>query len=360
MKHVQYIIERGKKLRCGYTTGTCAAAASKAAALMLLQGADSLKTIALETPAGIPVELKVEQPCLQDDSASCCIVKDAGDDPDVTNGIEIYAEVRKRSDGRIVIEGGKGIGRITRQGFWGAIGEAAINPVPREMIRNELAALAPHGWDVMISAPKGVEIAEHTFNSRLGITGGISIIGTSGIVRPMSDDAVKQTIYLEIDRIAEESRDAILLLLGNYGEQIVTERGWKGPRAQISNFIGDAVAYCYEKRFRKVTLIGHIGKLSKLSIGAFNTHSKMCDIRIEAFVYYLALAGAPADLLQTVLGCVSSEEVLSVIRARGYGGILHDMQQGCVDRLKRYVKDDDFHIDVIFYSMESGILEERV
>ena len=357
MEEEHYVIERGKKLRCGYTTGSCAAGAAKAAALMLRNG-EIPDSVVIDTPAGVSLTLKVERPYLQNDSASCCIVKDAGDDPDVTNGIEIYAELRKRNDGAILIDGGEGIGRITRQGFWGDAGEAAINPVPREMIRKELAAIAPHGWDVLIYAPKGIELAAKTFNSRLGIEGGISIIGTTGIVRPMSDDAIKQTIYLEIDRIAEESLDEILLLLGNYGEQVAEELEWRSPRVKVSNFIGDAIAYCYEKRFKKVSLIGHIGKLSKLSIGAFNTHSKLCDIRIEAFVYYLALAGAPAALLQEVVQCVSSEEALNMILGGKYGGILHAMRQGCVERLKRYVKDDDFEVDVIFYSLESGILKD--
>ena len=357
MKEAHYIIERGKKLRCGYTTGSCAAGAAKAAALML-QGGEIPASITLDTPSGVTLILKVERPTLGDDSASCCIVKDAGDDPDVTDGIEIYTEVRQRCDGAILIDGGEGIGRITRRGFWGEVGEAAINPIPRDMIRRELAAIASHGWDVLIYAPKGVEIAPKTFNSRLGIEGGISIIGTSGIVRPMSDDAIKQTIYLEIDRIAEESLDEILLLLGNYGEQVAEELGRQSPRVKISNFIGDAFAYCYEKHFKKVSLIGHIGKLSKLSIGAFNTHNKICDIRIEAFVYYLALAGAPKALLQKVMQCISSEEALSLILDENYGSIIHHMQQGCVERLQRYVKDDDFDIDVIFYSLELGVLND--
>ncbi len=357
MEESHYVIERGKKLRCGYTTGSCAAGAAKAAALMLRSG-EIPDSIGIDTPAGIRLTLRVEQPCLRDDSASCCIVKDAGDDPDVTDGIEIYAELRKRSDGAILIDGGEGIGRITRQGFWGNVGEAAINPVPRDMIRKELAAIAPHGWDVLIYAPHGTKIAVKTFNARLGIEGGISIIGTTGIVRPMSDDAIKQTIYLEIDRIAEESLDDMLLLLGNYGERVAEDLGLQSPRVKVSNFIGEAIAYCYEKRFKKVSLIGHIGKLSKLSIGAFNTHSKVCDIRIEAFVYYLALAGAPTAVLHKATHCVSSEEVLTLLLDENYGSIIHDMQQGCVKRLRQYVKDESFEVDVIFYSLELGVLDE--
>lgn len=350
-----YAIKDGKKLQCGYTTGSCAAGAAKAAAMILHTGSIP-EYVDIETPAEIPLHLKVEKPLIRNERASCCIVKDAGDDPDVTNAMEIFAEVRKRDDGQILIEGGEGIGRITREGFWGKVGAAAINSVPRQMVRNEIRKIAEHGWDVLIYAPKGKEIAKKTFNRNIGIEGGISIIGTTGIVRPMSDDALKTTIYLEIDKIAEDCKDEILLFLGNYGERMVAELGLHVPKVKISNFIGESIAYCYHKGFRKVTLIGHIGKLSKLSIGAFNTHSKVCDVRIEAFVYYLALAGAPITLLQQVNQCKTSEEALQLIFDESYGHVIHNIRQGCIERIKRYIKDEDLQVNVILYSMEYGIL----
>jgi cobalt-precorrin-5B (C1)-methyltransferase len=351
-----YVIKNGKKLRCGYTTGSCAAGAAKAAAMMLHTG-EIPKYIGIDTPAEVTLNLKVEKPVLGEYYASCCIVKDAGDDPDVTNGMEIFAEVRRRQDAEIVIEGGEGIGRITREGFWGKVGEAAINPVPRKMIREELVKVSDHGWNVLIYAPKGEEIAKRTFNPNIGIEGGISVIGTTGIVEPMSDEAFKKTIYLEIDKIHEDGSPEILLFLGNYGERAATKLNLHTPKVKISNFVGESISYCYNKGFQKVTLFGHIGKLCKLSIGAFNTHSKVCDVRIEAFVYYLALVGAPTQLIRQVNQCKTSEEVLKLIGDNGYDHIVKRMRQGCIERIKRYVKDENFQIDVIVYSMESGILE---
>lgn len=348
-------IKDGQRLRCGYTTGSCAAAAAKAAALMLRDGAIP-EFVELETPAGITLNLRVEQPRLEADRASCCIVKDSGDDPDVTNGIEIYAEVKRRADGEVSIDGGDGIGRITRKGFWGDVGDAAINPVPRKMIRDAVRQVAAHGWDVLIFAPRGRDIAQKTFNPNLGIEGGISIIGTTGIVRPMSDDALKQTIFLEIDQIAETSLSEILLCLGNYGEKMSVALPRRMPMVKISNFIGESLAYCHSKGFQRVTLFGHVGKLSKLAIGAFNTHNRVCDARIEAFVYYLALAGAPHSLLLQINQCATAEDAAQQLIDNSYRQIFADMQRGCVSRIRRYVKDEGFHIDVIFYSLRDGIL----
>ncbi len=350
-----YVIKAGKQLRCGYTTGSCAAAAAKAAAIMLHSGSIP-GFVDINTPAGITLRLKVEHPVLEGGYACCGVIKDAGDDPDVTDGLEIAARVSERQDGKIVIDGGEGVGRITRTGFWGPIGAAAINPVPRKMIRQEVAAIADHGWDILISAPGGDQIAKKTFNPQLGIEGGISIIGTAGIVEPMSDDALKKTIYLNIDAIYEDGAREILLLLGNYGERMLKELPLQVHRVKVSNFIGDAVLYCYHKGFKKITLLGHIGKLCKLAIGVFNTHSKICDARMEAFVYYLALEGAPQDFLQQVNACKTSEEVVQLIRENGYEQIFTTMQQGCETRIQRYVKDEEFQVDVILYSMEYGVL----
>lgn len=349
------VIRYGKRLRCGYTTGSCAAAAAKAAALMVHTGKIPAE-VTLETPAGIKLSLKVGQPQYSGNEASCCITKDAGDDPDVTNGIKIFATVRKRDDGQVVIDGGEGIGRITRQGFWGEVGDAAINPVPCKMIKEAVEQIATHGWDVLISAPQGRIIAEKTFNARLGIKGGISILGTTGVVSPMSDEALKRAIYLEIDAIHDSGACEVLLFLGNYGERMVEQLHLSAPKVKISNFIGEAVAYCYQQGFQRVTLIGHIGKLSKLAIGAFNTHNYVCDSRIEAFVYYLALAGAPIAFLQKIHEAITSEDALNILLESEYVSVITDMQQGCITRLRKYVKDPSFSLNVIIYSLEHGIL----
>ncbi len=350
-----YVVKEGKQLRCGYTTGSCAAGAAKAAAFMQHTGR-VLEYVEIDTPADVPLRLKVEHPILEAESASCGIVKDAGDDPDVTNGLEIFARVSPRQDGEIVIDGGEGVGKITRAGFWGQAGEAAINPVPRKMIRQAVTDIAGHGWNIVISVPGGEDIAKKTFNPQLGIEGGISIIGTTGIVKPMSDEALKKTIYLNIDALFDEGARDILFLLGNYGERMLGELQMDIANVKVSNFIGDAILYAYHKGFKKITLLGHIGKLCKLSIGVFNTHSKICDARMEAFIYYLALNGAPQEFLSKVDACTTSEEAISLLFAEGYQHIVKKMQAGCVTRIQRYLKDPVFPVEVILYSMEYGVL----
>jgi len=350
-----FVIKDGKRLRCGYTTGSCAAAAAKAAAKMLITR-EKISLIDIDTPSGIRLELPVGKPDIGENCASCCIVKDAGDDPDVTDKIEIYARVSRRIDDVINITGGEGIGIITRRGFWGEVGQAAINPVPRKMIREELSGLLEGGFDVVIYAPEGRERARRTFNENIGIEGGISIIGTSGIVEPMSEEALKKTIYLEVDRAYEDGEEELVLFPGNYGEKVVRDLKLEGRGIKISNFIGDTLLYINEKGFRSITLAGHIGKLCKLSIGAFNTHSRVCDVRIEAFVYYLALEGAPISLLEEINRCRTSEEAVKLVMDAGYLKVFGIMAKGCEDRIRRYLKNDGLKVRVLMYSMDYGVL----
>lgn len=350
-----YVVKEGKQLRCGYTTGSCAAGAAKAAALMLQTG-EIIKYVEIDTPANIRLKLEVNNPSIEEDKATCSIIKDAGDDPDNTDGIEIYATVSKRNDGLIFIDGGQGIGRIRRKGLFGEVGEAAINPVPKEMIEKEVREVSNSGYDILIFAPQGEEIGKKTFNKNIGIEGGISIIGTKGIVYPMSEEALIKTIYMEVDMIGEnKGKDTIVLVPGNYGEKLGEELGIKDPKVKVSNFIGDSLLYVYNKGFKSITLVGHIGKFAKLSIGVFNTHSKVCDGRMEAFVYYLSLMGAPLELLNRVNDAVTAEEGLNICIDSGYGEVVRHMERGAEDRIRKYLKDEDYKVKVIIYSMERGV-----
>lgn len=350
-----YVVKEGKQLRCGYTTGSCAAGAAKAAALMLQTG-EIIKYVEIDTPANIRLKLEVNNPSIEEDKATCSIIKDAGDDPDNTDGIEIYATVSKRNDGLIFIDGGQGIGRIRRKGLFGEVGEAAINPVPKEMILKEVREVSNSGYDILIFAPQGEEIGKKTFNKNIGIEGGISIIGTKGIVYPMSEEALIKTIYMEVDMIGEnKGKDNIVLVPGNYGEKLGEELGIKDPKVKVSNFLGDSLLYIYNKGFKSITLVGHIGKFAKLSIGVFNTHSKVCDGRMEAFVYYLALMGAPLELLNRVNDAVTAEEGLNICIDSGYGDVVRHMERGAEDRIRKYLKDEDYKVKVIIYSMERGV-----
>lgn len=350
-----YVVKDGKKLRCGYTTGSCAAAASKAAAWML-ENDKVLEFVEIETPAGIDLKLEVKDAVLGDGFVSCGIVKDAGDDPDNTDGIEIFAEVRRRCDGEICIDGGEGVGRITKKGLFGEVGEAAINPVPRRMIAHELRKISDLGYDVRIYVPRGVEVGKKTFNENIGIEGGISIIGTKGIVYPMSDEALVKTICMEIDAIRENGNTKeLLFVLGNYGENLARDAGILLPTVKVSNFIGDALSYAYERGFRKLSILGHVGKLSKLSIGIFNTHNRTADTRLEAFVYYLALRGAKSELLQQCERLTTAEQAVEFLIETGYQEIIGDMEKGAELRVKRYLKDPEVAVCVRIYSMERGL-----
>lgn len=350
-----YVIKDGKKLRCGYTTGSCAAAASKASTIGIVTG-EIPDYIEIDTPAGIVLKLQVENKQLTDDYALCSIRKYSGDDPDSTDGIEIFAKVSFRGDDKVVIRGGKGVGTITREGFWGKVGESAINPVPRKMIAKEVGSVTDRGLDIEIIVPEGEEIAKKTYNSNIGIVDGISIIGTKGIVEPMSEEAFKKSIYIEIDSIKNRGENEIVLYLGNHGEKVYSNMNNDISGVKISNFIGDSISYCYNNGFKKVILVGHIGKLCKLSIGAFNTHSKICDMRMESFIYYLAMRQAPKSVINEISECITSEEALKVLMKSGYEEIIEDMVDGSESRIKKYVKDEDFDIKVVMYSMDLGVL----
>ncbi|NLM05326.1 MAG: cobalamin biosynthesis protein CbiD [Tissierellia bacterium] len=351
----RYITQDGKRLRLGYTTGSTATGAAKAAATMLETGRE-IDLVEIETPAMIDLALEVVDIEFGEGYVSCGIIKDAGDDPDSTDGIKIFAKVSRREDSKIVIDGGEGIGRITKKGLFGQVGEAAINPVPRQMIEKELREVSSFGYNVLIYVPEGVEVGKKTFNKNIGIEGGISIIGTKGIVYPMSNDALIKTIELELDSIYEEyGSGRILFVLGNHGEALIKEKGIDLPTVKISNFIGEAFSYAYYKGFRDFLLVGHIGKLSKLSIGIFNTHNRTADTRLEAFIYYMAMAGISYEKLLEVNQLTTAEQATEYLYDRDLDYIIGDMERGAEERIRTYLKDDRVKVQVGIYSMNRGL-----
>lgn len=349
----RFVIKDGKKLKRGYTTGSCAAAAAKAA-VALATGQLKGYTISIDTPAGIELTLDIHNSESNFPAFQCGIKKDAGDDPDVTDGLMIYASVEKRDDKQILITGGKGIGTITKSGFWGEAGQPAINPTPKKMIRKEIQNISEDGWNVVISAPDANKISKKTFNEGLGITGGISIIGTTGIVEPMSDSAWIKTIQLEITSLYEQNNSDILLYLGNHGKRLSNHL--KLPGVKISNFIGEAISYCLHLGYKKVVLAGHIGKMSKLAMGAFNTHNRVCDLRMEAFVYYLALAGGTQQMLNEVLNCTDTEAAYRMVKDLQYESIFTSMAEGCKTKILKYLKTESIRIEVYIYLMDGKII----
>ena len=310
---------RGKLLRRGYTTGSCAAAAAKAAVTMLLSQ-NFCHTVTLKTPGGTVLTLDAVDSECTSSSASCAVQKDSGDDPDVTNGCLVYAHVSFANDG-IEICGGEGIGRVTKPGLDQPVGAHAINSVPRRAIREECEEVCrtygyTGGLSVVISIPGGRELAKRTFNPRLGIEGGLSVLGTTGIVEPMSEIAIAETIRAELSMLFEAGNRSVVLTIGNYGEAFARDTLKLQMEAHVkcSNFIGETLSAAAEKGFTNATLIGHIGKLVKLGIGIMNTHSSHGDGRIETIIACALEAGAPLEVLSKIRDCVSTDAALDCLQ----------------------------------------------
>lgn len=358
----RYVYKNQKKLRCGYTTGTCACAAAKAAAQMLLSGKDVLE-VNVETPMGVHLQLPVEKIVRGVESVSCAIKKDSGDDPDVTNGIYIYAEVSYVISKNVIIDGGIGIGRITKKGLQRPIGEAAINPVPLKMIADGVSDIADRysyegGLKVVISAPEGVEIAKKTFNPQLGIVGGISILGTTGIVEPMSEQAIIDTIRTEINMHMADGERTLLIAPGNYGQDFLFNNLNIELKRSIkcSNYIGDTIDMVCDAGAESMLLVGHIGKLVKLGAGIMNTHSRVADGRMEVLSACAIQAGAEADIARKILDCVTTDAALEILKES-------DMLEGAMEQLiiriekvLQHRSSERIRIGAIIFSNEYGIL----
>ena len=358
----EYIVKDGKKLRLGYTTGSCAAAAAKAAAVMLLTGR-RLETVALLTPKGIRLELEVREVETGPGYVSCAIAKDAGDDPDVTGGALIFARVSRREEPGIVIDGGPGVGRVTKPGLDQPVGAAAINSVPRRMIRENLeeaCALADWsgGLEAVISVPEGERLAKKTFNPRLGIAGGISILGTTGIVEPMSDGALVGTIRAELSQRRAAGDRYVLLTPGNYGSEFIRDGLGLDPAlaVQTSNFIGDALDLCRELGFSGALLVGHVGKLVKLAGGMLNTHSRWGDCRMEILAAHAGAAGAPPERLGELLECAACDDALRILREAGvYRETLERLTRRAAFHLSARA-GEDLEVGTVLFSKVYGIL----
>ena len=316
----EYQFSQGKNLRCGYTTGSCATAASKAAAAMLLTG-ERIDSVRIDTPKGIVLNLEPLEVMLTADFASCAIRKDSGDDPDDTNGVLVYAKVEKTAEPGIMIEGGVGVGRVTKPGLACAVGGPAINPTPRKMITTEVGKVMTEagytgGLKVTISIPAGVEIAKKTFNPRLGIIGGLSVLGTSGIVEPMSEKALVETMYVEIRAQQAAGNKNLLVFFGNYGEDFTRDEMKLDLEGHVtcSNFVGELLDYAVFCGFETLLLIGHSGKLVKVAQGVMNTHSKYADCRTELFALEAMFHGVSVEVGKEIYSCLTTDEVTKVLK----------------------------------------------
>ena len=378
------VVSQGKLMRRGYTTGSCAAAASKAAAVMLLSGEETDK-VRLDTPKGIMLTLDVLDILRGPGFVRCAIRKDSGDDPDDTNGTLIYATVSfmnanipkeegvmqprtesvEHLDKRVEIWGGIGVGKVTKPGLACKVGGPAINPVPRKMITQEvLDAMNQFGCEeslrVVVSVPEGPVIAPRTFNPRLGIEGGISILGTSGIVEPMSDRALIDTMYTEIDSRKANGYKDLLVFFGNYGADFTRDEMKIDISTAVtcSNFVGELLDYAVLKGFESVLIIGHSGKLIKLAQGVMNTHSKYADCRSEFLALQAMFHGARPEIGKEIYQALTTDEMTKILKREG---LFEEVMQEAVRKIDFYMQKrvhGKMKTGAILFSNVYGILGE--
>ena len=383
-----------KKLAYGYTTGTCAAAAAQAACIYHFTGV-APENVDIDTPGGIRLRLEVVEAYITETGDSVCAIrKQSGDDPDVTNGVLVYAETAFQSKDnkmthvsekeRIIIDGGAGVGRVTKPGLDQPVGAAAINSVPRQMITHEVLQVCEEFEysglvKVTISIPKGVELAEKTFNPRLGIEGGISVLGTSGIVEPMSEEALVETIRTHLNVLKAEGRKWVIAVPGNMGagflERYLVEHGkfctdaHQGSNAAdtdaaveaeqmaygelstgtepsllegfmnslvtMSNFVGKTIDLAAELGFSGILIAGHMGKLVKIGNGIMNTHSREADGRMDTMLSCALSAGTEdLELLRKIQRSNTTDEAMD-----------HLKQAGIIeDTINVFLKRADWHL----------------
>ena len=365
-KFEHYVRSGQKLLRCGYTTGTCGALGAAGAARLLLTGRTP-DSVALRTPKGLVVEVAPLFCRLTAAGAECAIEKDGGDDVDVTTGLAIVATVELRPESPdICIDGGVGVGRVTKPGLDQPVGAAAINHVPRQMItdalRREAASADYHGgFAVTISIPEGEAVAKRTFNPHIGVMGGLSILGTSGIVEPMSQQAILDTIQLEMNQAALRARSPKRLILapGNYGLDYLHETYPDFaviPVVKTSNFIGDTLDMAASAGFEEVLLVGHVGKLVKVAGGILNTHSHTADCRTELFCTHAALCGAGRDTCAALYDAATTDACLDILDAAGLRApVLESLLQAIQLHLDRRAADA-FRVGAVLFSNQHGPL----
>lgn len=342
-----------KKLREGVSTGSCMTGGAAAAALWLVTG-KCPEVIQVETPIGKTLYLDV----IPKEPGVCGVIKDAGDDPDVTDGSEIVTRVELLpEDGEIIFRGGEGVGTITKEGLKLPVGEPAINPVPRQMAEEALRKIiGDRGAVVTVSVPGGEELARRTFNPRLGVLHGLSILGTTGIVRPMSEEAMKDSLLVELDMYARQGHRSILFVLGTTGENALKARyGEFRCILQVSNYIGFMIEEAVERGFTDILIGGFVGKLVKVASGTMNTHSHVADGRLETICTHAALHGASREVIGRIYSCVTTKAAMKIVEEEGLMDIWEDMAEKAALHCKK-TAHEMADVGIIFLDGDNQVL----
>ena len=357
----EYLYFRGKKLRYGYTTGSSATAATKAALLYLLDdGKHDIPEVTIKLPSGNPLTISVNSLEKKENSVLASVIKDGGDDPDVTHGLEIYSKVSLRNDSKINIFGGIGVGKVTKKGLPIAPGNSAINPVPLKMIRETVEEMLPEGFgaDVEISVPKGEETAKKTLNAKLGIIGGISILGTTGIVKPMSEESWKASLAIELKMALENAGNGeVIFLFGNRGKQYLSDN-FDDNTSQaivISNFVGYMFDRACEFEAKKIYFIGELGKFVKVAGGIFHTHSRVSDAKMEILTANALLVGESTENMKKIMASNTTEEATKYIeKTEVYNLLAEKAKQKCEEYCRR--NGWELEVETLIISAEKEVL----
>jgi len=345
------------EMRWGYSTGTCAAAASKAALVRLLSD-NGLNQVSILLPGGTRAEIPVARSWKCPGGAAAEVVKDGGDDPDVTNGLVVAALVRLLDSPEVVIEGGKGVGKVTKPGLAVSVGKPAINPVPLEMIRNAVREVLPPGKGlyITISVPEGARAARKTMNPRLGIVGGISILGTSGLVRPMSQEAYLDSLIPQIDQAIALGHRIIVLTPGGMGARLAQQNGLPAEAVvQTSNFIGPMLEASANRGVKGILMFGHIGKIIKVAGGIFNTHSKVADARREIMAAHAAQSGGSIELINRIMSLNTMDESIPLLREYELEQVYRSIVLAVSTRCRQLV-GEEITVGTVMYALDGTIL----
>ena len=348
----------------GVTTGTIATACSLAALDILLDSED-IACVNVETPKKTLDIIIDECKKLSSFKAYAVAHKNPYNDPDVTVDLAIVATVKllDKSDesSNVIITGGEGVGKITKPGLQIPVGEYAINPVPRKMILKNLSDRIPEGKvaKVTISIPEGEKIAKKTMNPKLGIVGGISILGTTGIARSMSSEAYKNSIVTQIDVAIASDIDDLVFVPGNIGEKLALKKLdiTKEQIVQTGNFVGFMFEEAEKRGITKFTYFGHMGKLIKVAGGIFDTKHAVADGRREIMVAHAALCGADKESLQRLYGSKTTDDMMDILEEINLSSDVSDSIASAIH--ERCMQRFDLDLNVILVDMEGNYLNSN-